>query len=73
MLRQPQPLPFLSICLWKTLPSKQILRPPVQGHRNHIWRSYNYYVHEEAIVSNDGKGVGPFVTASVEIHKLNQP
>ncbi|MDZ7721619.1 MAG: glycoside hydrolase family 88 protein [candidate division KSB1 bacterium] len=31
--------------------------------------SFNYYVNEE-VVSNDGKGVGPFITASVEIHKL---
>ncbi|MDZ7722651.1 MAG: glycoside hydrolase family 88 protein [candidate division KSB1 bacterium] len=32
--------------------------------------SYSYYINED-IVSNDGKGVGPFITASVEIHKLN--
>jgi len=35
--------------------------------------SYHYYVHEEDVVSNDGKGIGPFITASVEIYKLSQP
>ncbi len=32
--------------------------------------SFHYY--EEDKVSNDGKGVGPFITASVEIQKLQQ-
>ncbi len=34
--------------------------------------SFHYYAYEEDKVSNDGKGVGPFITASVEIHKLQQ-
>ncbi len=29
--------------------------------------SYDYYVHREEVVSNDGKGVGPFILASLEI------
>jgi len=32
--------------------------------------SYDYYVHQEEIVSNDGKGVGPFIMASVEMDML---
>ncbi len=29
--------------------------------------SYDYYVHREEVVSNDGKGVGPFILASLEM------
>lgn len=32
--------------------------------------SYDYYVHQEEIVSNDGKGVGPFIMASLEMSML---
>ncbi len=32
--------------------------------------SYEYYVYIEPIVPNDGKGVGPFMMACVEIEKL---
>lgn len=35
--------------------------------------SYNYYVFEENKVTNDGKGIGPFIAASIEIYKINQP
>ena len=34
--------------------------------------SYDYYVRGEPVVANDGKGVGPFITASIEIYKLNR-
>lgn len=33
--------------------------------------TYNYYVNETEVVTNDGKGVGPFITASVEIELHN--
>lgn len=32
--------------------------------------SYDYYVHQEEVVSNDGKGVGPFIMASLEMSLL---
>ncbi|MBN2320387.1 MAG: glycoside hydrolase family 88 protein [Acidobacteria bacterium] len=32
--------------------------------------SYDYYVHQEEVVSNDGKGVGPFIMASLEMNML---
>lgn len=32
--------------------------------------SYDYYVHQEKVVSNDGKGVGPFILASLEMNLL---
>ena len=32
--------------------------------------SYDYYVHREEVVSNDGKGVGPFILACVEMDLL---
>jgi unsaturated rhamnogalacturonyl hydrolase len=32
--------------------------------------SYDYYVHQEEVVSNDGKGVGPFIMASLEMGML---
>ncbi len=32
--------------------------------------SYDYYVHQEKVVSNDGKGVGPFIMASLEMSML---
>lgn len=32
--------------------------------------TYNYYVNETGIRSNDGKGVGPFITASIEIELM---
>lgn len=32
--------------------------------------SYDYYVHQEEVVSNDGKGVGPFIMASLEMSML---
>jgi unsaturated rhamnogalacturonyl hydrolase len=32
--------------------------------------SYDYYVHREEVVSNDGKGVGPFIMASLEMGML---
>ena len=31
--------------------------------------SFEYYVYIEARVANDGKGIGPFMMASVEIEK----
>lgn len=33
--------------------------------------SYNYYVYQEKRVANDGKGVGPFITASIEIEMMS--
>jgi unsaturated rhamnogalacturonyl hydrolase len=32
--------------------------------------SYDYYVNQTSISTNDGKGVGPFITASVEIERM---
>lgn len=34
--------------------------------------SYEYYVYQEPKVANDGKGLGPFVLASLEIERLQQ-
>ncbi|MEJ2543804.1 MAG: glycoside hydrolase family 88 protein [Calditrichaceae bacterium] len=35
--------------------------------------SYNYYINETSICTNDGKGVGPFITASIEIERMSLP
>jgi unsaturated rhamnogalacturonyl hydrolase len=35
--------------------------------------SYEYYVYQEKIASNDGKGVGPFITASLEMEMKAKP
>lgn len=35
--------------------------------------SYDYYVYGTTISVNDGKGVGPFTTASLEIERLGAP
>jgi len=35
--------------------------------------SYDYYVNQTSICTNDGKGVGPFITASVEIERMSMP
>jgi unsaturated rhamnogalacturonyl hydrolase len=32
--------------------------------------SYDYYIHQEEVVSNDGKGIGPFIMASLEMSML---
>ncbi|MDA3817103.1 MAG: glycoside hydrolase family 88 protein [Prolixibacteraceae bacterium] len=32
--------------------------------------SYNYYINETDIVSNDGKGIGPFIMASLEFDSI---
>jgi unsaturated rhamnogalacturonyl hydrolase len=34
--------------------------------------SYEYYVYQEKKVSNDGKGVGPFITASLEMEMMEK-
>ena len=34
--------------------------------------SYEYYIYQEKKVSNDGKGVGPFITASLEIERMEK-
>ena len=34
--------------------------------------SYNYYAYIEPIVANDGKGIGPFIAAGVEIEQMNR-
>ena len=34
--------------------------------------SYAYYVYIEPIVPNDGKGVGPFIAAGIEMDKMRQ-
>lgn len=34
--------------------------------------SYAYYAYIEPIVANDGKGLGPFITASIEIEKMEE-
>lgn len=34
--------------------------------------SYDYYVRQEEVVSNDGKGVGPFIMASLEMSMLER-
>ncbi len=33
--------------------------------------SFNYYCYEESQSTNDGKGVGPFITASVEMERMS--
>jgi unsaturated rhamnogalacturonyl hydrolase len=35
--------------------------------------SYDYYVYGTTVSVNDGKGVGPFITASLEIERLGAP
>lgn len=35
--------------------------------------SYDYYVNQTDISVNDGKSVGPFITASIEIEKMSVP
>jgi unsaturated rhamnogalacturonyl hydrolase len=35
--------------------------------------SYNYYVNETTIVSNDGKAIGPFMLAAIEIENTVYP
>lgn len=35
--------------------------------------SYSYYTMETEIVSNDGKGIGPFVLAGIEIARMDSP
>jgi len=34
--------------------------------------SFDYYVHQEEVVSNDGKGVAPFIMASLEMSMLER-
>jgi len=34
--------------------------------------TYNYYVHQTQMASNDLKGVGPFILAGIEVAKLDQ-
>jgi unsaturated rhamnogalacturonyl hydrolase len=35
--------------------------------------SYDYYVNQTSISTNDGKAVGPFITASIEIERISKP
>lgn len=35
--------------------------------------TYNYYTLETEVVSNDGKGTGPFVLAGIEIARMDSP
>jgi unsaturated rhamnogalacturonyl hydrolase len=35
--------------------------------------SYNYYIYQTSIRDNDSKGVGPFITASIEIERMSLP
>ncbi len=35
--------------------------------------SYDYYVNQTSISTNDGKAVGPFITASIEIERMSIP
>lgn len=60
---------FVSVNQKGTLNLNRICRSAGLGYGRD--GSYSYYINEE-IVKNDGKGVGPFITASVEMHKLSQ-
>ena len=35
--------------------------------------SYDYYVNQTSISTNDGKAVGPFITASIEMERMQTP
>ena len=35
--------------------------------------SYNYYIYQTGIRDNDAKGIGPFITTSIEIERMSLP
>lgn len=35
--------------------------------------SYDYYVYQTSIRNNDAKGIGPFITASIEMERMSHP